>query len=292
MPAKGTLPRGWRPSKRQQRYRQKIAGQRWNSGYTTVQIAEAFKPQVNDATIRNDLNIALGAGTRTKRIVPTLPDPPPVNWLEPPADEGGSIERDPIAALFRQLISDLTEMRWGSAHGNGILAARRAGDWEWLDGWEALLGRLQKVVDQLGEMHGENSAAEVRAAIRGWGDESLAQLDHGDAERAAAAGRPSRGTTAPPGLIRAVRDRVERGQPISRAMLAAKYGVGDHVVQAVHQRERARHETITELMELGWGPPPATVTALRTATEKDSATVSRCSPAGTGTGSATEKGWG
>lgn len=193
-------------------------------GHTTAQIARALNILLS--TVSADLT---AMSVPHKRVFTRLPDPPPVDWMNPPAaPEPPAATPDRLALTVRRFLSEMDAERYGTAHAHDLLDARRRSDQAWLDGWTGLLTRLRTVADTLAAQHEDGPAI-----------------------------RPPGLAAVPPanGTRRTLREEVERrlaaGLPISRRGLAREYGVSEDVVH----RERDRAATIRELLEQGWQPP-------------------------------------
>jgi hypothetical protein len=165
MPVRGTLPPGWKPSREQHDYRVSEEVRLWNDGCTVMQIAAAMRPVVHDGTVRNDFIFA--GLRRVKRVKPLCPDPPPVDWLHPPARFAGSPDRPAIAV--RHFLAEMdpagTGARGLSAHAHDLADARLRGDKAFEDEWDDYITRLREVVSALERQHCDASA--LRAAVLG-----------------------------------------------------------------------------------------------------------------------------
>lgn len=257
MTVHGQLSRGFKPSDAQQAFRESTSLERWRAGYTIPQIAAAYRPMVNEGTVRNDLDAVLPPSEgRRKRIKHKEPPLEPCDWLHPPAVAKATVDRP--ADILLSALAELREVRWASSHANAVIAALRAGDEVWLGRWEALLMEIKEVVDTLAGMHGPDAAKTLRAHVLGWREESIALLAPAVPDRPAQ--HMDRQTSAPPRMLVEIQQMVNQGRPVPRGLVAAKYGVSDRVVQAAVQyamgwrdASKAMRE---ELLKRGWTPAP------------------------------------
>jgi hypothetical protein len=236
VPGSGWRPdRPWRPTTEQLEYRRSEVARLHRAGHTIAQIQEAMRPRIGKSTVWNDLE---ASGIRqARRQGPPPPVPPEtVSWAAPPLYSPGSGPADRVALIVRHFLAEMAAARYEPAHANEVLDARNRGDEGWLSRWCALIADLEQVTAALRRQHGEDG--DLRQALLGW---------------AAPAGPPA--PPARPGLREEIRSLVAAGLPVTRGRLAARYGVGEHVVQGEHTRAVARHHARQEMAAEGWRPP-------------------------------------
>jgi hypothetical protein len=176
----GTLPRGFRPTPQQAAFRKKEVARLLEERCTPPQIAAAMVPRVNEGCVRRD---AHEMGIRwVRRINHVVPDPPPVDWLNPPVVQDTPGDR-PAAAVQRFLL-EMKAARAMPAHAHDLLEARLNGDQGFEDWWLEHIPRLRDLADDLERLHRDNGYLRATA---------LGRVPGGQSERVDERGQGARG---------------------------------------------------------------------------------------------------
>jgi len=212
----------WRPGDAPIAFRRQEVLRLWNDGCSTAQIAAALS--ISQDTANSDLREM--APGHPKRYRGTAQDPPPVDWLNPPAVLSGPADRPALAV--RHFLAEMEAARWQPAHAHDVIDARRRGDTGWLAAWEGLTAQLRHVATTLEDIHESPGAA--LAAV------------------------PAPGP--PRSLREAVERRIAAGLPQDRAGMAREYGTTEQEIRNQWNQALGRAEERQRLLDAGWSPPP------------------------------------